>query len=144
VQAPDGILVSLYGPLEGRRHDSTMFNMSGLIEKIEEDQSGIFCGKLIYGDPAYGCSRFVCYPSIDTSPVAVAFKREMSSVRESVEWGFGRVKMQWEFLNWDKKNRARQTPVGNLFFVGVLPTNCHTCMQPLDIHILWLTSADSR
>lgn len=58
----------------------------------------------------------------------MAFNRDMSSVRESVEWGFGRLKSLWEFLNWDKKQRVRQTP---LFVVGALLTNCHTCMQPL-------------
>ncbi|ETP08005.1 hypothetical protein F441_15896 [Phytophthora nicotianae CJ01A1] len=120
LQAPDGLIVSLFGPLEGRRHDYSMLNLSGLVDLMENDQSGIFCGKIIYGDPAYRCSRFICCPSIDTSTIAVKFNRDMNSVRESVEWGFGRVKTQWEFLNWDKKNRARHTAVGNLFFVGVL------------------------
>ncbi|KAG6949338.1 hypothetical protein JG687_00014926 [Phytophthora cactorum] len=67
-------------------------------------------------DPTYGCSRFICCPSIDTSPSVAAFNRDMSSVRESVEWSFVRVKALWGFLYWDKKSRVRQTAVGNLFF----------------------------
>ncbi|KAJ0390868.1 hypothetical protein P43SY_011211 [Pythium insidiosum] len=51
----------------------------------------------------------------------------MSSVRECVEWGFGRVKTLWEFVNWDKKLIIRQTTVGKLFYIAVLLTNCHTC-----------------
>jgi hypothetical protein len=131
VQAPDGIIVSLYGPVEGRRHDSTMLNMSGIIDVMKNDQSNLFSGKFIYGDPAYGCSNFIICPSALGSKAATLFNRDMSSVRESVEWGFGRIKTLWEFMNWDKKQRARQSPVGKTFQVAVLLTNCHTCLQPL-------------
>ncbi|OWY96904.1 hypothetical protein PHMEG_00032709 [Phytophthora megakarya] len=59
------------------------------------------------------------------------FNSNMSSVRESVEWGFGRVKDLWEFMNWDKKQRVRQSPVGLNFYVAILLFNCHTCLQPV-------------
>ncbi|KAG6949461.1 hypothetical protein JG687_00014841, partial [Phytophthora cactorum] len=37
-----------------------------------------------------------------------------------------------------KKNRVRQTAVGNFFFVGVLLPNSHTLFQPLGNQILML------
>ncbi|KAE8888936.1 hypothetical protein PF003_g26854 [Phytophthora fragariae] len=130
VTTPDGIIVSMYGPVEGRRHDSTMLNMSCLLDELASDE--VFQGKVMYGDPAYGCSDFMCCPFPDTSGSAAkaAFNARMSSVREVVEWGFGRVKTQWSFLNWDKKLRSRQAAVGKLSLVAVLLTNAHTCMQP--------------
>ncbi|KAF1785876.1 hypothetical protein GQ600_16976 [Phytophthora cactorum] len=42
-----------------------------------------------------------------------------SSLRRKRGVGFGRVKILLEFLNWDKKNRVRQTAVGTLYFVAV-------------------------
>lgn len=66
--------MNLFGSLEGRRYDLTMLNLSGVLDLMEKDQSGIFRGKLMYGDPAHGCSRYICCPSIDTSNAAAAFK----------------------------------------------------------------------
>lgn len=132
VTAPDGIIVSIFGPVEGRRHDSTMLSMSGILDVFKNDESMLFNGKVIYGDPAYGCSQYVCCPfeNPGSNGAMKLFNSRMSSVREAVEWGFGRVKMLWSFLNWDKKLRTRQTAVGKLFVVGVLLSNLHACLQP--------------
>jgi hypothetical protein len=131
IQAPVGIIVSLFGPVEGRKHDSTLLSLSGVLDVMAEDAQGTFAGKLIYGDPAYGCSTFVCCPATSPCAPSVEFNCRMSSLREGVEWGFGRIKVLWEFMNWDKKQRVRQAPVGLNFFTTVLLFNCHTCMQPL-------------
>jgi hypothetical protein len=89
--APGGIIVSVYGPVEGRRHDTTMLSMSGLLEYMEKDVR--FEGKVIYGDPAYGTTDYLCCPFPLATPgsVQAEFNARMSSVREAVEWGFGRV-----------------------------------------------------
>ncbi|GMG17383.1 unnamed protein product [Phytophthora fragariaefolia] len=131
IQTPDGIIVSMIGPVEGRKHDSTMLNISGVLDVMAENQDGAFSNRVIYGDPAYGCSTFVCSPSSANSNTSTIFNKDMSSVRGSVEWGFGRVKTLWEFMNWDKKQRVRQSAVGLNFYVAVLLFNCHTCLQPL-------------
>jgi hypothetical protein len=88
---PDGIIVSVYGPVEGRRHDTTMLSMSGLLEYMEKDVR--FEGKVIYRDPAYGTSDILCcsFPLATSGSVQAEFNARMSSVREAVEWGFGRV-----------------------------------------------------
>jgi hypothetical protein len=108
-----------------------MLSMSGLLEYMEKDVR--FEGKVIYRDPAYGTSDFLCcpFPLATSGSVQAEFNARMSSVREAVEWVFGRVKTLLSFINWDKKIRVRQTPVGKLFFVAALLTNCHTCLQPI-------------
>ena len=40
VVAPNGMIANLFGPVEGRRHDSRMLAMSGLLEQLEEHQKG--------------------------------------------------------------------------------------------------------
>ena len=39
----------------------------------------------------------------------------MSSVRESVEWSFGLIKGLWGYINFDKKMKVRQYPVGKFY-----------------------------
>ncbi|KAE8967973.1 hypothetical protein PR002_g27893 [Phytophthora rubi] len=92
VTAPDGLIISVYGPVEGRRHDTTMLIMSGLLEYMHKE--GWFEGNVIYGDPAYGTADYLCYPFPLATPgsVQAEFNARMSNVREAVEWGFGRVK----------------------------------------------------
>ena len=36
VSAPTGIIVHLYGPTEGRRHDSVMMALSGLMDQLNQ------------------------------------------------------------------------------------------------------------
>ena len=54
VEAPSGFSTNLYGPVEGKRHDSGMLRMSGLLERLQAHSfnraGNILC---IYGDPAY-------------------------------------------------------------------------------------------
>jgi hypothetical protein len=132
VTTPDGIIVSMFGPVESRRHDSTMLAESRLLQRLETHPAKIFDGKCIYGDPAFGCSEYVCcpYPMSEPGSSEAAFNSDMSSVREAVEWSFGRLKNLWAFLQFDKKQRVRQSPIGKMWLVAVLLTNCHTCLQP--------------
>ncbi|ETV64470.1 hypothetical protein H257_18655 [Aphanomyces astaci] len=37
ITAPDGIIISMYGPVEGRRHDSTMLSVSRILDRMKED-----------------------------------------------------------------------------------------------------------
>ncbi|GMF40638.1 unnamed protein product [Phytophthora fragariaefolia] len=57
---PDGLISHLFGPVDGRRHDMFMLNKSGLKRELETNPA--FHNKLIYGDPAYGCTNLFCCP----------------------------------------------------------------------------------
>ena len=56
-----------------------------------------------------------------------AYNHEFASVRESVEWGFGKQYALWPFLDFEKLNRSQQTPTERDYMVGMWLTNCHTC-----------------
>ncbi|KAF7292641.1 hypothetical protein MIND_01162000 [Mycena indigotica] len=99
---PDGIVIHIYGPVEGRRHDETVYQQSGLsalLEKhfVKPDGSPLF----IYGDPAYTVAGRVLagYKGAALSPEQIQFNTLMSRCREPVEWSFKEVVQQFPFLD---------------------------------------------
>ena len=54
VSTPNGLIANLFGPVEGRRHDSALLAMSGLLNQLEErsfsPNGNALC---LYGEPAY-------------------------------------------------------------------------------------------
>ena len=54
VVAPNGLIANLFGPVEGRRHDSGMLALSGLLPMLEAHCVSPTGQPLcVYGDPAY-------------------------------------------------------------------------------------------
>ncbi|ETM48914.1 hypothetical protein L914_06619 [Phytophthora nicotianae] len=91
VTTPDGIISHLFGPAEGRLHDLTLLDASGLEETIQNNQR--FDGYLLYGDPAYGHTDVFASPfdRIGATREESEVNASMSRVRITVEWGFGQV-----------------------------------------------------
>ena len=134
IVTPDGIIANLFGPLEGRRHDCFLLAVSGVLEQFETfnwtDRNGRnFC---LYGDPAYPVRDFLIapYKNADLGGDAQRrrFNTEMSSVRECVEWQFGKLVQQFAFLDFKKNLKVFLQPVGKLYLVGGILANCHTCL----------------
>lgn len=128
VVAPDGLFIHFWGPVEGSRHDATLLRMSELFPYMES-RPEVFSGCVLYGDPAYPISDFITAPHKGTGLTSAEkqFNKDMSSVRESVEWGFGRIKTLWSFLDYRKQQKIGLSPVGKAVLVGAFLTNCHTC-----------------
>ncbi|OQR83529.1 hypothetical protein ACHHYP_14599 [Achlya hypogyna] len=112
VTTTDGIIVSAYGPVEGRRHDSTVLSYSKVLDFFCTDTSGIYNGRVLYGDPAYRCNQFLLCPCPLASPGSrpQRFNSRMSKVREAVEWSFGRLKILWPFVFDAKTMQVCRTP----------------------------------
>ncbi|ETW05261.1 hypothetical protein H310_04225 [Aphanomyces invadans] len=128
VSAPDGICVHFWGPVEGRRHDSAMLAMSGLLRSFSQNPD-IFASKFIYGDPAYGVTKFVLsgYRGNNLSPEQQNFNKCMSSVRQAVEWNFKIMKTLWPHVSYKNMSKIMQSPVAKIVCVAMLLTNCHCC-----------------
>ncbi|QRV95939.1 DDE superfamily endonuclease [Ceratobasidium sp. AG-Ba] len=129
---PDGIHSHLFGPIEGRRHDATVYEQSNL-ERILElysyapDNSPL----VVYGDPAYGLSSHLISPfkGSNLSADELRFNLSMSKVREAVEWSFGEVIRQFAFLDFYKNQKVLLQPVGIFYAVGILLTNAHVILH---------------
>lgn len=132
---PDGIHVHVFGPVEGRRHDQTLFKESGLPDILRRHFHDPTGGNLVvYGDPAYGISQHLLCPfkGNNLSRDEERFNSRMSRVRESVEWGFADVTRQWAYLK-GHRQRILLEPVGIWYLVGTLLANAHSILYPNQI-----------
>lgn len=132
IVTPDGIHSHLFGPVEGRRHDETLYRESGLPQLLRDhahapDGTPLF----IYGDPAYGLSSHLIspYKGAHLSAGENLFNQAMSPLREAVEWGFGEVIRQFAFLDFHKNQKVLMQPVGLLYTVGIILCNAHTILH---------------
>lgn len=132
VTTPDGIIVNMHGPIEASRHDAYMLAESGLVLKMEQrallDRDGTPFA--IYGDPAYPLKTtlMVGFKGANVTADQALFNKSMSSARQAVEWEFGKVVREFAFLDFKKNQKIFLQPVALHYFVGVLLSNCHTCL----------------
>lgn len=132
VVIPNGLTANLFGPMSGWRHDAALFNNSGIPDHMVTNMNGPDGQHLtVYSDPAYPLTSNVIhpFPGLNLSEEQQAFNTAMSKVRQSVEWEFGKVVRMWAFLDFEKNLKLFLSPVGKLYMVGVLLTNCHTCLR---------------
>ncbi|OWZ19401.1 hypothetical protein PHMEG_0006359 [Phytophthora megakarya] len=85
VVTPDGIISHLFGLVDGRRQDLLMLNESKLKDILHNNLT--FHNKLIFDDPAYGCSNVFCcpYKGCRINAPEKELNKAMSSVRVSVK-----------------------------------------------------------
>ena len=94
VVTPNGLVANLFGPVEGKRHDSGMLALSGLLGKMTQHcvlQNGNpLC---IYGDPAYPLHTHLQrkFQGANITPQQQQWNTDMNKVRTSVEWVFGDI-----------------------------------------------------
>lgn len=101
IVTPDGLISHLYGPIEGRRHDSGILRESSLFEVLRRMPCPPGGGQYrVYGDPAYPLRPQLITP-YQQEPLSAQQKRfnsEMSSGRIIVEWGFAKVLQYFGFV----------------------------------------------
>lgn len=132
LDTPDGMHVHVSGPVEGRRHDQTVFKESGLTDWLQEHSHGPNGEHLvIYGDAGYSLTRHVIVPfkGAHLTPMEERFNYEMSRVREAVEWGFSSVTRTWAFLS-SHRQRLLLEPIALWYLVGTILANAHNCLHP--------------
>ena len=94
VVAPNDLVANLYGPVEGKRHDSGMLAMSGLLDALQRYSVSPYGNTLcIYGDPAYALRPCFQAPfrGAVLTPDQQVRNKSIKEVRVSVEWIFGDI-----------------------------------------------------
>ena len=131
VTAPNGLIANLYGPVEGRRHDSGMLTDSGLLTSLQQfcfDTNGNpLC---IYGDPAYPLRVHLQSPfkGARLTPNQQEFNKSMSRVRVSVEWIFNDILNYFKFLDFKKNMKVQLSAVGKMYLTCGILHNARICL----------------
>ena len=130
IMLPNGIIGNMFGPIEGRRHDSYMLRESGILPQLQNLPHRNNIPFALYGDPAYPLRpQLLCpFRGARITEVQQDFNTVMSSVRQCVEWGFGKITSLWAFLDFKQNLKILLQPVAKYYLVGALLTNCHTCL----------------
>ena len=120
----------MFGPIEGRRHDSFMLGESGLEDQLRNIAKPDGEPYVLYGDPAYGLTNNILAPfrGADLTAAEKAFNRAMSKVRVSVERGFGKIAQYFAFLDFKMNLKVLLQPVAKYYIVASLLIKCHTCL----------------
>lgn len=129
ITTPDGLMFHVAGPVEGRRHDMTLFRQSGVAGVLQE--ALIIEGRqfFICGDPAYVLRPYlqVCFPRGSLTAAQLAFNQGMAMVRISVEWAFKDVKKYFTHVDFSRKNVLGKVPVAKWFIVSAILWNFRAC-----------------
>merc|ERR1719424_2734128 len=93
-----------FGPINGRNHDSHMFHRSRLLRilrRMSRAMGRVYCA---YGDPAYPQSRWMCGPfrQLALNRGQAEFNKQMSACRIPNEWGFGKIRTNFAFVDYSK------------------------------------------
>ena len=90
---PDGLVAQMFGPVKGRRHDTTLLKLS----KGDEVMLLLPPGSFIYGDQAYQVRPWLLSPfrGPNKSHHMRRWNRAMRTVRISVEYGFKIITSLW-------------------------------------------------
>jgi hypothetical protein len=95
---------------------SLYLNGSRIEEKLEQCQAGRDLKFKMHGDSAY----------FDDEYLVTGGGGGMSSVRESVEWGYKDLKTIWKVCDWRNVLKLRNQPVAKIMFVCFLLKNIYT------------------
>ena len=127
VTVPEGFIACLQGPWPSKTPNACMLCDSGLIEKLEENMPANGNGVVyaMYGDLAYAQSIYLLcgFHKPPTGSDKAQFNRAMSSIRITVEWGFGDVVEKWKFLDFCSAMKMFEMPVAEFYMNGAFLSN---------------------
>ena len=131
IVTPNGLIANLYGPVEGKRHDSGMLADSNVLPQLQR-----ICHRpndiplCIYGDLAYPLRPQLQTPfrGLNLTVNEKAYNTSMSKVRTEVEWVFGDIVKFFSFMDFKRNLKIGLSPIGKMYIVCSLLTNAHTCL----------------
>ncbi|KIJ33504.1 hypothetical protein M422DRAFT_183116 [Sphaerobolus stellatus SS14] len=130
--SPDGLVIHVYGPVDGRRHDETGFKESGLQDLLDKhfwtpEREPLF----IYGDSGYTVGPHIIapYKGPALSQEQQHFNTQMSRICEPVEWLFKEVTQKFTYLDFARTQKVLLSPCGVYYLVSLLLCNAHTILN---------------
>ena len=132
VTTPDGLILHAYGPMEGHRHDWTMYVKSDLDSQLADclnTNGRQFC---LYGDSGYNPRIYLDVPfqGSNLSASQAVANANMSKSLVTVEWIFKEIKRYWTAVDFKRKLRVEQLPAGTLYTGAMLLANIRNGCYP--------------
>lgn len=130
ITTPDGLISALHGPIEGRRHDLTLFRQSGWEADLEHLLLIDGIQHYVYADSAFTIRPYLQVPfgTVGATLQQVLFNRAMSGVRVAVEWNYKDLKQMWSTNDYSRLLKVRQAPIGLIYKASALMLNLRTCI----------------
>ncbi len=134
VNLPNGMIMHAYGGVSIRHNDSWSLRMSDINGIVSRAQEGSPVQYIMYGDSAYTWmshlkSRYVAALGDNLTQRERDEDIAMSSVRESIEWDYGRIKSLWKTIDYKKMLRIGDGLVSDIFITAMLFPNAHCTMN---------------
>ena len=132
VTVPDSYVAYLMGPWPAQTHDAQMLRESQLLEELQaimppNADTAVYA---LYGDLAFAQSIYLLggFRKPPGGSDEAMFNRNMSSVRITVEWGFGDIVEKWKFLDFCSAMKIFEMPVGEYYTNGAFLSNICNCL----------------
>jgi hypothetical protein len=127
---PDGLFGSLFGPVEGRRHDVTLLKESGLVSMFSN--LPFLEGYYVFGDMGYTNNRWILSPvkGIHLDGNQAKWNKLCRHVRIVVEWSFGNLQSKWSHLMFKPSMKVFLVPTAKMYLVAGFLCNVHNCIYP--------------
>lgn len=129
--APDGLIVHAYGPVDGRRHDTTILRQSGLAARQADlTVNGIdYC---IYADSAYALTRNLQKPIYRPAAGSAEARVNTTMARArtvACECGYALVSNMWQTIDFVRQQKMFWTRPADMYMVAILLTNMMLCLR---------------
>lgn len=129
----NGLIGRLDGPIIGRRHDAAVLYLSDVLCEMttffaKRDGSNF----AVYGDPGYSNQKYIKVGYKNHKKLndkQKEFNKIMSSLRVSVEYGFGMIVSQFAFLDFTKTQKLLLSNLKKMYYVAAFLVNCQSCMR---------------
>ena len=122
----------LVWPSYSKKHDAKLLRESGLLDQLEDimPHDGDLTIYTLYGDLAYAQSMYLIggFHNADVGTDEALYNRIMSSVRITVEWGFGAIIEQWKFLDFQQSMKIFESPVAQYYIIAAFLCNLCNCL----------------
>jgi hypothetical protein len=109
----NGMDFEVWGPASVRHPDAYTLNHSNIEEKLEILQRNKLLKYKMYGDSAY----------FDDDFMVTGGGCGLSSVRETIEWSYKDIKVQWKYLNFKYCLTLKNQPLAKIVFACMLLRN---------------------
>ena len=132
VFVPDGYIACLFSPVPSKTHDSRLLRESELLQQLQQFMMPTPATTIysLYGDLAYPQSVYLLggFRNVEFGSDEALYNRLLSSVRITVEWGFGELVYQWKFLDFKQAMKIFKCPVAQYYVNAAFLSNLRNCL----------------